>query len=207
MNTLWTEQQIKVHRLINNSQVLQKVMVKDFPVKYYSMRCFTFWEDINTILNSQYWEQLIIINTCCDPGKRVRKHRWVFPVFFPRLWWPIELKFSQVCVQVVIQELWVFGQYCFIVDVLLLKREPPASSALHYFSNWYENCWVLLVFFFGFFWGGRSLTSFDNCVKCYYVWYPSTSFMFHSLQLFSRPCWHHWSCGERRYAVRKRHSF
>ena len=59
MNTFWTEQQIKVHRLINNSQGLQKVMVKDFPVKYYSMKCFTFWEDINTIINSQYREQLI----------------------------------------------------------------------------------------------------------------------------------------------------
>ena len=110
-----------------------------------------------------------------------------FPVIFSRLWWPIEPKFSQVCVQVVIHEVWVFGQYCFIDDVLLLKREPPAkknvklSFALHYFSNWYENCWVLLGFFF---WGGWGRVSIYNGVKGHYVWCPSTSFMFHSICCF-----------------------
>ena len=143
MNTFWTEQQIKVHRLINNSQGLQKVMVKDFPVKYYSMKCFTFWEDINTIINSQYREQLIYY-----------KHI-IFPLFFPDSDDRLSLNFHRF-----VYKLWytkcgsldntVLSMMCYCLKESLLQRKM---------SNWvlrfttFQIDMKIVEFFFFVFWG------------------------------------------------------
>ena len=62
-------------------------------LKYYSMKCFTFWGNAKTIINSRHRELRIY-------SKHVSWHgetRVGFPVIFPRLRGPIEPKFSQVC--------------------------------------------------------------------------------------------------------------
>ena len=90
--TFWTEYK-KVHRFTNYLQGLQKVMVKDRLLwKYYSMKCFTFWENNKTIINSQYRELQIYLNTCHDTVKQ-GETRVGFPVIFSRLRWRIEPKF------------------------------------------------------------------------------------------------------------------
>ena len=91
-----TEKKIKVHRFTNNLQGLQKVVVKDFSYIYYSMKCFTFWENSKTIsiLDSENYG--FILNTCHDTAKRADT-RVGFLVIFSRLRWPIEPRFSQVC--------------------------------------------------------------------------------------------------------------
>jgi len=69
---------------------------KSLLLKYYSMKCFTFWENIKTIINSRYRELQIFfkhmswhVETCRNKGG--------FSCIFSRLRWPIEPKFSQVC--------------------------------------------------------------------------------------------------------------
>ena len=56
------------------------------------MKCFTFWENIKTIINSRYRELWIYFTHMSWHGETVG-----FPVIFSRLRWPIEPKFSQVC--------------------------------------------------------------------------------------------------------------
>ena len=87
-------------------------MVKDgngerLLLKYYSMKCFTFWENIKTISILDIENYGFILNTCHDTAKRAET-RVGFPVIFPRLRWPIEPKFSQVCYLIynVLHEVW-----------------------------------------------------------------------------------------------------
>ena len=63
--------------------------------KYYSMKCFTFWENIITISILDMKNYGFILNTCHDTGKRAET-RVGFPVIFSWLRWPIEPKLSQV---------------------------------------------------------------------------------------------------------------
>ena len=91
----WTEQHLKVHRLTNNLQGLNKVMVKNFP-----------WNiSLNAVLFEKILKQLsildienngFILNTCHGTPKRAET-RVGFLVIFSRFRWPIEPKFSQVC--------------------------------------------------------------------------------------------------------------
>ena len=61
------------------------------------MKCFTFWENSKTIINSRYIENYrFILNTCHGTAKR-EETRVRFPVIFSCFRWPIEPKFSQNC--------------------------------------------------------------------------------------------------------------
>ena len=89
LDTFGTENKLKVHRFTNNLQGL-------LLLKYYSMKCFTFWENIKTISILDIENYGFILNTCHDTAKRAET--WVgFLVIFSRLRWPIEPKFSQAC--------------------------------------------------------------------------------------------------------------
>ena len=83
------------HRFTNNLQGLQKVPVKDFSWNIIPRNALLF--DIKTIsiLDSENYG--FLLNTCHDTAKRVET-RVGFPVIFSRLRWPIDPKFSQVCV-------------------------------------------------------------------------------------------------------------
>ena len=65
-------------------------------LKYCSMKCFTFWENIKTIsiLDSENYG--FIINTCHD-HRNARKQEWVFPLFFPDSDDRLSLNFHSFC--------------------------------------------------------------------------------------------------------------
>ena len=52
-------------------------------LKYYSMKCFTFWENIKTIINSCCRELQIYFKHMSWHGENVRKQGWVPPLFSP----------------------------------------------------------------------------------------------------------------------------
>ena len=83
--TFGTETNLKVHRFTNNLQGL----------KYYSMKCLIFLENIKTILILDSENYGFSLNTCHETAKR-RETRVGFLVTFSRLRWPIEPQFSQV---------------------------------------------------------------------------------------------------------------
>ena len=52
----WTEQKLKVHRFTKKLTGFTEGNGEGLPLKYYYMKCFTFWENIRTIINSRYGE-------------------------------------------------------------------------------------------------------------------------------------------------------
>ena len=117
------KQKLKVHRFKNNLQGLQKVMVKRPLLIYYSMKCFTFWENIKTIsiLDSENYG--FILNTCHDTRNK-EKQGWVFPLFSPDSDDRLSPNFHRFVI-------WYrscdtrsmgLGQYCFILILILIGR-------------------------------------------------------------------------------------
>ena len=100
--------------------------------KYYSMKCFTFWENIITIsiLDSENYG--FIVNTCHVTAKR-GETRVGFPVIFSRPWWPIEPKFSQVCY--FIYKLWYTK--CGPWTLLFTESVQWLYAILRNFHFWY----------------------------------------------------------------------
>ena len=96
LDTFGTEKTLKVHRLTNNLQGLQKVMVKDFSCNILPWNALLFEKTLKQYKFSICENYGFILNTCHNTAKRADT-RVGFPVIFSRLRWPIEPKCSQVC--------------------------------------------------------------------------------------------------------------
>ena len=123
--TFGIETKIKVHRLTNNLQGLQKVMVKDLSWNIIPWNALLF----EKTLKQHWFSYRFILNTCHDTAK-CSELRVGFPVIFCRLRWPVEPKFVQVCY--FIYKLWYTkcGPWAilFTKSVQWLSRNPDCVA-------------------------------------------------------------------------------
>ena len=94
------------------------------------MKCFTFWENIETIINSRQRELRIYSKHMSWHGETCG-NKGGFPVIFSRLQWPIEPKFSQVCY--FIYKLWYTK--CGPWDNTVYRKCPMALKTMDTVGN------------------------------------------------------------------------
>ena len=84
-------------------------------LKYYSIKCFTFWENIKTIINSRYRELRIYFKHMSWHGEMCGNKggwsRYFLPI--PMTDWAVIFRgLLFYSTRSVIHEVWSFGQYC-----------------------------------------------------------------------------------------------